>query len=88
MVRKFLQCLLSFLTVRETLIFFSNVCVLPSELTYMTEERSHSITFSESEVKVHGHDNISFRLIKLCANSVTRPETDLGLLQHPRWSEF
>ena len=72
--------------------FFSKQCtlvwnssVLPKELTYMTEERIHWITFSESDVikiiralnvnKAHWHDNISVRMIKLCANSVTHPLT-------------
>ena len=69
----------------------SNYIVLPSELTYMTEERIHPITFSESDVitmvraleenKAHDHDNISVRMIKLCANSVAHPKT-LLLLEH------
>ena len=43
------------------------------------------LTFSESDViemirpldvnKVHGHHNISFKMTKLCANSVTHPHT-------------
>ena len=51
----------------------------------MTEERIHSITFSESDViktiralgknKGHGHDNILVRMIKLCTNSVAHPLT-------------
>ena len=63
----------------------SNNSVLPSEFTYMTEERIQSITFSESDVikiirtldvnKAHGHDNISVRMIKLCINSVAHPLT-------------
>ena len=58
---------------------------MPSEFTYMTEERIQSITFSESDVikiirtldvnKAHGHDNISVRMIKLCINSVAHPLT-------------
>ena len=63
----------------------SNNSVLPSEFTYMTEERIQSITFSESDVikiirtlnvnKAHGHDNISVRMIKLCINTVALPLT-------------
>ena len=59
----------------------SNNSVLPSEFTYMTEERFQSITFSESVVikiiraldvdKAHGHDDISVRMIKLSTNSVS-----------------
>ena len=54
---------------------------MPSEITYMTEERFQSITFSESVVikiiraldvdKAHGHDDISVRMIKLSTNSVS-----------------
>ena len=53
---------------------------MPSEFTYMTEERIQSITFSESVVikiiraldvdKAHGHDDISVRMIKFSTNSV------------------
>ena len=56
-----------------------------SELTYMTEERIHSVSFSEPDVikkigsldvnKPHGHDNISVRMIKLCIKSVAHPLT-------------
>ena len=58
---------------------------MPSELTYLTEEGIQSITFGESDVikiiraldinKAHGHNNISFRIIKLCTNSVAHPPT-------------
>ena len=58
----------------------SNNSVLPSEFTYMTEERIQSITFGESVVikiiraldvdKTHGHDDISVRMRKLSTNSV------------------
>ena len=58
---------------------------MPSEFTYMTEGHIQSITFSESDVikiiraldvnKVHGHDNISVRIIKICTNSVSHPLT-------------
>ena len=51
----------------------SNSSALPSEFMYMTEERILPITFSESDVikivtaldvnLVHGHDNISVRMI-------------------------
>ena len=61
------------------MIFFytlvSNNSAFPDELTYMTEERIHSITFSESDVieivtaldvnEAHGNDNISVRMIQL-----------------------
>ena len=56
---------------------------MPSESTYMTEERIQSITFSESDVikiiraldvnKAHDRDNISARMIKLC--TVAHPLT-------------
>ena len=58
---------------------------MPSELTYMTEDRTQSITFSESDVikiiraldvnKAHDHDSISVRMIKLCTKSVAHPLT-------------
>ena len=60
-------------------------CLVFCELTYMTEERIHSVTFIESNVfkiiramnvnKAHGYNNISVRMIKLCANSVVHPLT-------------
>ena len=63
----------------------SNNSVLPSEFTYMMEERIQSIIFSESNVikiirtldfnKVHGHDNIAITIIKLYINSVAHPLT-------------
>ena len=58
---------------------------MPSEFTYMTEERIQSITFSESDVikiiraldvnKADGHDNILVRMINLCTDSVAHPLT-------------
>ena len=73
----------SFFAKQCTLV--SNNSVLPSEFTYMTEERIQSITFSEFDVikimkaldvnKAHDHDNISVRIIKLCTNSVAHPLT-------------
>ena len=73
----------SFFAKQCTLV--SNNNVLPSELTYMTEGRIQSITFSESDVikiirafdvnKAHGHDNISVKMIKLSTNSVAHPLT-------------
>ena len=59
--------------------------VLPSKFTYMRKESIHSITFCKSDVvkiiialdviKIHGHNNISVRMIKLCTNSVAHPPT-------------
>ena len=53
----------------------------------MTEERVQSITFSGSDgikiiraldiTKIHGHDNISGRMIKLYINSVTHQLTSM-----------
>ena len=73
----------SFIAKQCTLV--SNSSVLPSELTYMTEERIRSITFSESDVikiikvlnvnNAQDYDNISVRMTKFCANSVTHPLT-------------
>ena len=73
----------SFFAKQYTLV--SNNSVLPSEVTYMTEERIQSITFGESNVikiigtlyvnKAHGHDNISVKMIRLCINSVAHPLT-------------
>ena len=61
----------------------SNNIVFLNEFTYMTDERNQPITFSESDNikiirtldvnKAHGHDNISFRMINLCTNSVAHP---------------
>ena len=73
----------SFFAKQCTLV--SNYSVLPSEFTYMTEERMQSITLSESDVikviralnvnKAHGQDNISVRMINLCTNSAAHPLT-------------
>ena len=73
----------SFFAKQCTLV--SNNSVLPSEFTYMTQERIQSITFSEPDCikiikcldvnKARGHDNISVRMIKLCTNSVAHPLT-------------
>ena len=73
----------SFFAKQCTLVSNSND--LTSEFTYMTEERIHSIAFSESDVitiiraldinKTHDHDNISVRMIKLCTNTVAHPLT-------------
>ena len=51
----------------------------------MTEDYIHSTTFNESDIikiiraldinKVHGHDNISVRMIKFCANAFAHPLT-------------
>ena len=54
----------------------------------MTEERVQSITFSGSDgikifraldvTKIHGHDNISARMIKLYINSVAHQLTSMS----------
>ena len=66
-------------------MYISFNSILPSEFTYMTEERIRSITFNESDVikiiraldvnKAHSHDHISVRMIKLCTKSVAHPLT-------------
>lgn len=58
---------------------------MPRELTFMTEERIHSINFSESDFikmlraldvnKVRNHDNTSVIMIKFCANSIAHQLT-------------
>ena len=64
----------------ELWTFVSYNSLLPSEFTYMTEERIQSITFRQSDVieiirtlnvnKADDNDNISVRMIQLCTNSV------------------
>ena len=85
--------------------FFSKKCSLlanhgelPTSLSFRTDKRLSSVTFSAEDIrkiiqdlqhnKAHGHDNISIRMLKTCGDNMCKPlaEADLGLLQHPRWS--
>ena len=52
-------------------------------LHYLTGNRLYSVNFSQDEIakiiqnldsnKVHGHDNISIRMLKICGSSIYKP---------------
>ena len=59
--------------------------VLPEKISYMTKDRIKTICFAKSDVKklikasdvskTHGHDGISVKVIKICADSIAHPLT-------------
>ena len=71
----------SFFTDQCSLV--SNSSELPSQLKYLTQSRLLSITFSKDDIakmiqnldpnKVHSHDQISIRMLKLCSTSICKP---------------
>ena len=60
-----------------------NSGVLPANQMFLTQSRLNSINFNEDETlkiiralnihKVHGHDDISIRMIKICDKSILKP---------------
>ena len=60
-----------------------NKCVLPSQLTLLTENSLSKCNFSKKYIlqiirnldsnKAHGHDMISIRMLKLCGDSICKP---------------
>ena len=67
----------------EQCTLLKNKSVLPSNQTFLTQSRLTSLDFSEEEIrkiiralnihKVHGHDDISIRMIKICDKSLLKP---------------
>ena len=59
--------------------------VLPAEISHMTKDRIKTICFGKSDViklikalnvsNAHGHDGISVKIIKICADSIAHPLT-------------
>ena len=59
--------------------------VLPAKILYMTKDRIKTLCFCKSDViklvkasdvsKAHGHDGISVKMIKICADSIAHPIT-------------
>ena len=59
--------------------------VLPSKISYMTKDRIQTLCFGKSDViklikaldvsKAHGHDGISVKMIKICADPKAYPLT-------------
>ena len=59
--------------------------VLPAKISYMTRDRSQTLCLSKSDIirlikaldvsKAHDHDEISFKMIKICADSIGHPLT-------------
>ena len=59
--------------------------VLPAEISHMTKDRIKTICFGKSDViklikalnvsNAHGHDRISVKIIKICADSIAHPLT-------------
>ena len=60
-----------------------NSSKLSSHFHYLTDKRLSSASFSRDEIakiiqnldpnKVHGHDNISIRMLKICGSSIYKP---------------
>ena len=58
---------------------------LPAKISYMTKDRIKTLCFCKSDViklikaldvsKAHGHDGISVKMIKICADSIAHPIT-------------
>ena len=56
---------------------------LPTSLTFYTDNRLSTISFSHEDVgkfiqnlnpnKAHGHDNISIRMLRICGSTIYRP---------------
>ena len=61
----------------------SNDSAVPVNINFETRERLSSLEFC---VDPHGHDEISIRMIKLCASSISKPlsETVLKLSHSPK----
>ena len=67
----------------EQYTLLKNNSVLPSNQTFLTQSRLTSLDFSEEKIlktiralnihKAHGHDDISFRMIKICDKSLLKP---------------
>ena len=63
----------------------ANSGVLPVKISYMTKDRIKTICFGKSDViklikalnvcNAHGHDGISVKIIKICADSIAHPPT-------------
>ena len=72
-----------------------NGTVLPTSQHVLTQSRLYSIDVSLEEIskikraldvnKVHGHDDISIRMMKICDNSLVRP---LSLLFKKSFDNF
>ena len=60
-----------------------SICVLPAKISYMTKDRIKTLCFGKSDViklikdvsKAYGHDGISVKMIKICAESIAHPIT-------------
>ena len=60
-----------------------NCSKLPTNLRYVTDKRLRTINFKTDNTekmilslnpnKVHGHDNISIRMLKICGNTICKP---------------
>ena len=61
----------------------SNSTELRLKLYYTTEKRLNTVNFSNTDIekivqnldpnKIHGHDKISIRMIKICGKSICKP---------------
>ena len=80
-LRKKVNFLIPFFADQCSLI--SNSSKLPSKLEYLTQSCLSSVTFSKDDIakliqnldpnKVHGHDQVSIRMLKLYSNSIYKP---------------
>ena len=66
----------------EQCTLLKNNSVLPNDQTFLTQPRLTSLDFCEeilkiiralNKHKVHGHDDISIRMIKICDKSLLKP---------------
>ena len=61
----------------------NNASTLPTHIHYLTTNRLYSVTFSQDDIakiiqnlvsgKVHGHNNISIRMLKICGPAILKP---------------
>ena len=61
----------------------NNGSTLPTHMQHLTNNHLSSITFSQDDIakiisnldsgKVHGHDNISIRMLKMCGSAMYKP---------------
>ena len=66
----------------EQCTLLKNSSVLPINQTFLTQSRLTSLDFNEEDIlkiiralnihKVHGHDDISIRMIKICDKSLLK----------------
>ena len=74
--------LFNFLFSKQCSLILNNIS-LPADVNYITDKRLSAVTSSAKDIgkiiknldsnKVHGHDNISIRMLKICSGSICVP---------------